>query len=207
LQALRVTYEQLFPSCEIQLSSGDTAHTLQRLERNGVDCAILPLPINRDLWAVLQVAQSPLVLCMRTDDPLASKAQIDIHEAVSRITIFRDPELHPAAHSRLLEMFAEVGMPLNIANSAATPSDMQWMVKENYGLALIDQLSVLAAGLITRPIAGVNWTADTAFVTSKESTHIALPLLEKYLRENGLTPKRKHPRPEKARPQQLKLIG
>ncbi len=94
-------------------------------------------------------------------------------------------------------MFAEVGMPLNIANSAATPSDMQWMVKENYGLALIDQLSVLAAGLITRPIAGVNWTADTAFVTSKESTHIALPLLEKYLRENGLTPKRKQPRPER----------
>ncbi len=207
LQALRVTYEELFPSCEIQLSSGDTAHTLQRLERNGLDCAVLPLPVNRDLWAVLQVAQSPLVLCMRTDDPLASETQVDIHEAASRITIFRDPELHPAAHSRLSEMFAEVGVPLNITNSAATPSDMQWMVKENYGLALIDQLSALEAGLTTRPIAGVNWTADTAFVTSKESAHIALLLLEKYLRENGLTPKRKQPRPERVRPQQLKLIG
>jgi LysR family hydrogen peroxide-inducible transcriptional activator len=207
LQALRMTYEQLFPSCDIQLSSGDTTHTLQRLERNGLDCAVLPLPVNRDLWAVLQVAQSPLVLCMRTDDSLASRTQIDIHEAASRITIFRDPELHPAAHSRLSEMFAEVGIRLNIANSAATPSDMQWMVKENYGLALIDQLSALETGLVTRPIAGVNWTADTAFVTSKESAHIALPLLEKYLRENGLSPKRKQPRPEKVRPQQLKLIG
>lgn len=207
LQALRMTYEQLFPSCEIQLSSGDTAHTLQRLERNGLDCAVLPLPINRDLWTVLQVAQSPLVLCMRADDPLASKTQVDIHEAASRITIFRDPELHPAAHSRLSEMFAEVGIPLNIANSAATPSDMQWMVKENYGLALIDQLSALETGLITRPLAGVNWTADTAFVTGKESAHIALPLLEKYLIENGLTVKRKQPRPERVRPQQLELIG
>ena len=84
---------------------------------------------------------------------------------------------------------------------------MQWMVKENYGLALIDQLSALEAGLITRPIAGVNWTADTAFVTSKESAHMALPLLEKYLGENGLTPKRKQPRPERVQPQQLKLIG
>ena len=64
---------------------------------------------------------------------------------------------------------------------------MQWMVKENYGLALIDQLSVLGAGLITRPIAGVNWTADTAFVTSKESAHIALPLLEKHLREKKVS--------------------
>lgn len=207
LQALRMTYQELFPSCEIKLSSGDTEHTLRRLEHSGLDCAILPLPVNRDLWTVLQVAQSPLVLCMRTDDSLVSKTQIDIHEAASRITIFRDPELHPAAHSRLSEMFAEVGIRLNIANSAATPSDMQWMVKENYGLALIDQLSALEAGLVTRPIAGVNWTADTAFVTSKESAHIALPLLEKYLRENGLSPKRKQPRPEKVRPQQLKLIG
>lgn len=155
LQALRIAYEQLFPSCEIQLSSGDTTHTLQRLEHNGLDCAVLPLPLNRDLWAVLQVAQSPLVLCMRTDDPLASKTQIDLREAASRITIFRDPELHPAAHLRLSEMFAEAGIPLKIANVAATPSDMQWMVKENYGLALIDQLSVLQSGLITRPIAGV----------------------------------------------------
>ncbi len=207
LQALRRAYEELFPSCETQLSSGDTSHTLQRLAHGGLDCAILPMPVDRDLWTVVRVAQSPLVLCMRADDPLVSNAQIDIHEAASRIKIFRDPEIHPAAHSRLSEMFAEVGIPLNIANSAATPSDMQWMVKENYGLALIDQLSALEPGLITRPIAGVNWTSDTAFVASKESAHIALPLLEKYLRENGLTPRRKQPRPEKVRPQQLKLIG
>ena len=207
LQALRSAYEALFPSCEIQLSSGDTSHTLQRLSQGGLDCAILPLPIDRDLWTVLLVAQAPLVVCMRADDPLASRAQIDIHEAAPRIKIFRDPELHPAAHSRLSEMFAEVEIPLNLANSAATPSDMQWMVKENYGLALIDQLSSLEPGLITRPIAGVNWTADTAFVAGKESDHIALPLLEKYLRENGLIPKRKQPRSEKIRPQQLKLIG
>jgi LysR family hydrogen peroxide-inducible transcriptional activator len=207
LQALRSAYEELFPSCEIQLSSGDTSHTLQRLGHGGLDCAILPLPVDRDMWTVLQVAQSPLVLCMRADDPLASRAQIDIREAAPRIRIFRDPELHPAAHSRLSEMFAEAGIPLKLANSAATPSDMQWMVKERYGLALIDQLSSLEPGLITRPIASVTWTADTAFVAGKESDHIALPLLEKYFRENGLTPKRKQPRSEKIRPQQLKLIG
>ena len=207
LQALRLAYEELFPSCEIQLSSGNTAHTLHRLGHGGLDCAILPLPVDRDLWTVIQVAQSPLVLCMRADDPLAARAQIDLHEAAPRIKIFRDPELHSAAHSRLSEMFAEAGIPLTLANSAATPTDMQWMVKEGYGLALIDQFSSLEPGLITRPIAGTNWTADTAFVTSKEGAHIALPLLEKFLRENGLTPKRKRPRPERVRPQQLKLIG
>jgi len=207
LQALRLAYEKLFPSCEIQLSGVHTLHALQRLEHGGLDCAILPMPVDPNVWTVLQVAQSPLVLCMRADDPLASRAQVDIHEAAPRIKIFRNPELHPAAHSRLLEMFAEVDTSLTLANSAATPSDMQWMVKENYGLALIDRLSAVEPGLVTRSISGVTWTADTAFVTSKERTHIALPLLEGYLRENGLTPKRKQPQSPKNRPQQLKLIG
>jgi LysR family hydrogen peroxide-inducible transcriptional activator len=207
LESLRSSYEDLFPGCEIHVSSGNTAHTLQRLDHGGLDCAILPLPVDRDLWNVLQVAQSPLVLCMRANDPLAAHSQIDIHEAAPRITIFRDPELQPSAHSRLAEMFTEADIPLHLANSAATPADMQWMVKQNYGLALIDQLSSLEPGLITRPIAGVNWTADTAFVTSKSNTHIALPLLEDFLRETGLKPQRKLPQAEKVRPEQLTLIG
>ena len=207
LHALRIIYRELFPGCEIQLSSGDTAHTLQRLAHGDVDCAILPLPVDTDQWNVLQIAQSPLVLCMREDDPLATQSQIDIQEAAPRLNIFHDPELHPDAHKRLTEMFAEVGITLHLANSAATPADMQWMVKESYGLALVDKHSTLEFGLVTRSIAGVNWTADTAFVTGKQSAHMALPYIEKSLRENGLNVKRKSLRSERIRPQQLKLIG
>jgi DNA-binding transcriptional LysR family regulator len=59
LQALRASYDELFPSCEIQLSSGSPMHTLQRLSHGGLDCAILPMPIDKDLWNVIRVAQSP----------------------------------------------------------------------------------------------------------------------------------------------------
>jgi LysR family hydrogen peroxide-inducible transcriptional activator len=207
LQAFRNAYEEMFPECEMQLSSGDPIHTLQRLSHGALDCAILPLPIDRDTWNVLQIAQSPLVICMRADDPLASQSQLDIHQVASRIKVFRDPELHPSAHARLVEMFAEAGIPLHLANSAATPADMQWMVKENYGLALIDQLSALEPGLVTRPIAGVNWTVDTAFVTSKDATHIGLPFIEKFLERGDLNPLKKQPLSERIRPQQLRLIS
>jgi hypothetical protein len=94
-----------------------------------------------------------------------------------------------------------------VASSAATPTEIQWMVKENYGLALIDQLSPLESGLVTRPIAGVNWTMDTAFVSSKNATHMALPFIEKFLKQGGLHPKRKHAQAERVRPVQLKLIS
>ncbi len=191
LQAFRAAYGALFPECGIQLSSGHTTHSPQRLNHGSLDCAVLPMPIDRDLWNVLQVAQSPLVLCMHRDDHLACQTQVDIRQAAPRIRIFRDPELHPSAHVRLIELFAEVGISLELANSAATPSDMQWMIKETGGLALIDQLAPLDFGVVTRPLAGLSWTADTAFVTSKEASHIALPFVEKYLRENDLSVERK----------------
>jgi hypothetical protein len=130
---------------------------------------------------------------MRADDPLAAQSQLDIHEVAPLIKIFRNPELYSAAHSRLIEMFAEVHSPLHLASSAATPADIQWMVRENYGLALIDQLCSLESGLVTRPIAGVHWTADTAFVSRRDGTHMALPFIEKFLKKGGLNPRKKPP--------------
>jgi len=200
-------YEELFPQCEMQLSGSDPIHTLQQLDCGALDCAILPLPINRDLWNVFQIATSPLVVCMRADDPLAAQAQLDIHEVASRIKIFRNPELHPAAHSRLIEMFAEAHTPLYVASFAATPADIQWMVKENYGLALIDQLSPLESGLVTRPIAGIHWTSDTAFVSRRDGGHMALPFIEKFLKKGGLNPRKKPPQSERIGIPQHKLQG
>jgi hypothetical protein len=78
---------------------------------------------------------------MRSDDALADHAQIDIHEVAQRITVFRDPELHPSAHSRLMEMFAEVGIPIHLACAARTLAEIQWMVKERFGLALANLCS------------------------------------------------------------------
>jgi len=207
LHEIRLFYDELFPGCEIQLSSGDQRHTLQRLDLDSLDCAVLPMPVDTDLWNVFQIAQSPLVICMRADDPLAAQSIISLHEASPRIRIFRDPELHPSAHTRLSQMFAEAGVPLHLSNSAATPADMQWMIKEDYGLALVDQVSPLESGLVTRPIAGVNWTIDTAFVWSKKAVHVALPLIQKYIKQNGFTTDRKLARPGRIRPEQLRLIS
>jgi DNA-binding transcriptional LysR family regulator len=183
LENFRSAYEKMFPGCSIQLSGSDPLLCLERIDHRTLDCAILPLPIDSSLYCVQQVAQSPLVVCMRSDDVLADKALLNIHEIANRITVFRDPELHPSAHSRLVEMFAEVGIPMHVACSARTPAEIQWMVKERYGLALIDQLLPLDPGLITRPIAGVNWTADTAFVHATNPGHVAIPFIERFFQQ------------------------
>ena len=206
MQSFRDSYCGMFPGCEIKLTGGDPTQVLQRINQRALDCAILPMPIDNDIYHVQQISQSPLVICLRSDDPLAQQSQLDIHEIADRIKIFRDPELQPSAHSRLVEMFAEVGIPMHLACSANTPADMRWMVKAGYGLALIDQAFPLDTGLISRPIAGVNWTADTAFVHHNRTDHIALPFIERFLAQRWRDGKRKK-RPESVRPEQLKLLA
>jgi DNA-binding transcriptional LysR family regulator len=206
LQSFRDTYRGMFPGCEIKLTGGEPTHVLQRINHGSLDCAVLPMPIDNDICHVQQIWQSPLVICLRSDDPLAQQSQLEIHEIADRIKIFRDPELQPLAHSRLVEMFAEVGIAMHLACSANTPADMQWMVKAGYGLALIDQASPLDPGLTSRPIAGVNWTADTAFVHHNRADHIALPFIERSLAQWWRDGKRKK-RPAGVRPEQLKLLA
>jgi DNA-binding transcriptional LysR family regulator len=116
LQSFREKYEAMFPGCQIQLAGGDPTHVLQRINQRSLDCAILPMPIDNDLYHVQQISQSPLVVCLRSDDPLASQTSLDIQDVAHRIKIFRDPELQPAAHTRLSEMFEEVGIQMHLGN-------------------------------------------------------------------------------------------
>jgi DNA-binding transcriptional LysR family regulator len=206
LQSFRDRYESMFPGCEIQLAGGDPMHVLKRISQGSLDCAILPMPIDNNLYHVQQIAQSPIVVCLRSDDPLTAETQLNIQDIAHRIKIFRDPELQPAAHSRLAEMFEEVGISMHLACSASTPADIQWMVKAGYGLALIDQVSSLDSGLVTRPIAGVNWTVDTAFVHHNRVDHIALPFIERSLSQHWRNGKCKKRVFESVRPEQLKLL-
>jgi DNA-binding transcriptional LysR family regulator len=207
LENFREAYEGMFSGCGIQLLSGDPLLSMQRLDVGQLDCALLPMPIDASRYFVLQIAQAPLVVCMRSDDLLADRAQLDVHEVAPRLSVFRDPELHPAAHSKLVEMFTEVGISIHIACAARTPSEIQWMVKERYGLALIDQLFPLEPGLITRPVAGLNWTADTAFVHARHAGHVALPFIERFFQESA--PHSRSPRHsvKSVSPEQLQLLA
>jgi DNA-binding transcriptional LysR family regulator len=110
LQALRQAYARLFPDSPIQMSGGHPVQLLQRMEEKSLDAAILTLPVTGTNWVVSHVTSDPLVVCMRSDDPLASSREVQPSELAGRLKVFRDPETHPAAHHRLMEMLLEIGI-------------------------------------------------------------------------------------------------
>ena len=145
---------------------------------------------------------------MQKEDPLAGKALVTLSDLAARLKVFRDPAVHPAAHNRLMEMLTAVGIAPELSCSGATPADIQCMVRAGYGVTLIGDKTVIDPALTTRPIAGVQWTADTAFVHHKEADHLALPLVMRFAQQirNSMSD-RKPPAKEKVRPIQLELLA
>ena len=208
LRSLSDAYVSLFPSCPMQFSGGDPAQIIRRMEEKSLDAAVLPLPISGEQWTVEPVASAPLVVCMRADDPLAQQIEIQPSELAKRLKIFRNPEAHPEAHSRLIEMLAEIGIQPEVSCLATTPADIQWMIQSGNGLALIDQKTPLDQSLTTRPIANVNWSADTAFVHPLIAEHPALPMLVRHFRKaNGSKPAKHTTRRKDANDLQMKLLA
>ena len=197
IQALRGLYDKHFPSCALQLSGGDTVHILHRLERGDLDCALLQPPIDGPKWIVEQIASAPLHVCMRSDDSLADRSTISLQELAQRLTIFRDPDAHPMAHTRLLQLLTDAGVPVNVVCSAATPQDIQLLVCDGYGWALVGADMPSQTNLTREPISGVAWTNETAFVYSSENKHPALSYLRRHLTRATAAPARKDIRPER----------
>lgn len=208
LEGFQRLYESVFPACPVHLAGGNAAQIIERLRHKTLDCALLPMPVEGDDLATLQIGSTPLVVCMRTDDPLAQLTEIRPSEMTFRLTVFRDPESHPSAHKRLLEMLAECGVRPQVSCAAATPADLQWMVQKGFGLALIGGQTKLEPSLTTRAIAGVAWTADTAFVHHSTADHLALPLLARHLRKgSNPKPRRRELLKTVQQPVQLELLG
>lgn len=208
LRSLSDAYASQFPDCRIQFAGGDPVQILRRMEEKNLDAAVLPLPVSGSNWAIERIASAPLVVCMRADDPIAQHTEIQPSELGKRLKIFRSPEAHHEAHAQLMAMLAEVGIEPEVSCVATTPADIQWMVQSGNGLALIGQKTPLDPSLTTRPIANVNWTADTAFVHTVDAEHPAIPVLIRHFRKtNSIKPTRCPPRKRQASDLQMKLLA
>jgi hypothetical protein len=82
---------------------------------------------------------------------------------------------------RLLELLRDTGVHLEEHSFASHPSEMQTLVKGGHGLALIREGANLDEELTTRPIAGVDWTVDTALIYHKVRHPKTVPILVKRL--------------------------
>jgi DNA-binding transcriptional LysR family regulator len=195
LRSVSDLHKEVLPDCEMMPESGDTDEITVRVREGSLDAVIVTLPVIGDDLQVKVLERERLVVCMRNDDPLAEYETIPAGALDEKICIFAYQRHHPAAYARLVEMFKEIGITPRPCKPTMNIDHIQWMVKEGICYSLIRAGRPLVNGLVTRPIAGADWTIDTALVSRTEDGNPALSLfieeLTKHFWTTAETPEKK----------------
>lgn len=177
LETVTQTYRNLLPGCEILPESGDTDELALRIHDDGLDAAIVTLPIDGDGLQIKILEREQLLVCLRSDDPLAGDVAIPSAALDGKLSIFDYQRYHPAAYARIVEMLEELGIAPRPSTPTMNSEHIQWMVTEGMGYALVRAGRPLLQGLVRRPIADAYWTVDSALISKTGKQHPALPLL------------------------------
>jgi DNA-binding transcriptional LysR family regulator len=141
------------------------------------------LPLEHPELYIEELRRDPLVVCLRQDNPLARNHRVQASDLQGNLSILHHPKRHPRAHAKLLRHLADAGVEVADYSHASHPSEMQMLVKEGHGLTLIRDGTPLDDELTTRPIAGVDWTIDTAIAYHKLRHPKTIPILIKKLKK------------------------
>jgi DNA-binding transcriptional LysR family regulator len=177
-------HKELLPRITVRPTHGDAAQLANEVLEGVVHAAIITLPLTHPDLHVEQLRRDKIVVCLRKDHALAAKAALQVSDLQDNLSIIYHPQRHPDAHERLLEMLGDAGVTLEDYSCASHPSEMQTLVKEGHGLALIREGTLLEEGLITRRLTGVDWTVDTAVIYRKQHHPKTVPILIRSLKRS-----------------------
>jgi DNA-binding transcriptional LysR family regulator len=175
-------HKDLLPSCSIQPERQDTTQLIDEVVSGSIDAAIVTRPVDNSDLKIEDLCHDRLVMCLRADHPLASKNALALQDIADNLKIFYHPERHPGAHQRLLELLRGVGIQIGAYSRASHPLEMQSLVKDGYGFALVREGVLLDSALTTRPIVGVDWTVDTALIYRSDRYPKTLPVVIRQLK-------------------------
>jgi DNA-binding transcriptional LysR family regulator len=176
-------HKDLLPRCSVRPTHGDTTQLASALIDGTLDAAIVTLPLKHPELRVQELRRDRLVACMRKDHALANKAALRVADLQDSLTILYHPDRHPEAHHRLMEMLRDEGLEIEEYSSASHPNEIQVLVKEGYGIALIREGTSLDETLTTRRLIGVEWTVDMALAYHREQHPKTIPVLARRLRK------------------------
>lgn len=175
-------HKELLPSCSIHPERGDTNQLIHDVLSGVIDLAIITRPVDNSNLIVEDLCRDRLVVCLRADHPLAQKKALKLDEIAGDLKIFYHPDRHLNAHLRLLELLGERGVRIAGYSRASHPLEMQSLIKEGYGFALIREGMSVDSELTTRPIVGVDWTVDTALIYRSDRHPKTIPVVVRQLK-------------------------
>jgi DNA-binding transcriptional LysR family regulator len=184
-------HREILPACPIRPAHGEPSRLAEEILAGELDAAFVTRPLVDERLRVETIQRDRLVACIRRDHPCAAKPAIQPSDLQENLAIFYDPQLRPLAHEELVAKLAEIGVKVHEYSRASHPTEMRELVKRGYGFSLIREGSASEPELVTRPIAGVDWTVDTAIVYRRQPHVRTIPVLVRHLKRSLVSPANK----------------
>lgn len=181
---------ELLPASILRPTHGDAAELAEEVANGTIDTALVTLPVKHPDLRIEPLRRDRLVVCLPKSDPLAQKAILPATDLNSRLTVFHHSGRHFEAHERLLEQLNDAGIEVQEYSRASHPSEMQMLVREGYGFALLPEGTQLDEALTTRKVAGVDWTIETAAIYHAHRHPKTIPVLIKQLQREVMKEQR-----------------
>lgn len=176
-------HRKILPSCPIRTVHDDPLALLNDVLSGDLDAAVVPLPLSHPDLEVEFVRRDRLIVCLREDHALAQKPLLTIEDLQGKLSILYHPQRHPQGHELLLSQLAAAGLVLDEFSRVSSPLEMQLLVKEGYGLALIPERTPLQPHLTVRRVLGANWTIETALIYPRMRPLKTLPVIFRQLKQ------------------------
>lgn len=170
-------YRELMPTGVLEPTSSGSSALVKMVLGGSLRAALVHQPVGETRLYVQTVCSEKLMLCMRADDPFSGDQAVAQTVIEERLQIMFARELHPPLYDRIERKLARAHIRLRPREFVLHPADMQFLVKEGVGWALIRSDVRLESGLVLRPITGLSLTVRSALVCLPVLEHPVLPML------------------------------
>ncbi|HEX4005484.1 MAG TPA: LysR family transcriptional regulator [Acidobacteriaceae bacterium] len=160
---------------KLQHKPGLTLPLVQDVAHGTLHAGLGILPFLHPDLLVYELAQEPVVVCMSSANPLATRAVIRPRDIEREPVIATMREMFPALHQQIEEFFQDFGVELKVVADAFGPPEAVAMAEQRVGLCLLAASNIGAkASVVARPLSPRTLNRRYALFVRQDNRHPAL---------------------------------
>lgn len=174
---LAVVYKINFDDSDgihIEHLPGLTPTTVQRVVEGTAHAGFGFLPINHPDLLSRVLYEEPVVVCMSTTHPLATKPSIRPQDLEGAPVIAMARESLPWMHQDVEEFFAGFGISLRIVADAFAPPEAVTMAEQKIGICLVGASAVSRPGIVGKPLSPRTLSQKCGLFLREDNRHPTL---------------------------------
>jgi DNA-binding transcriptional LysR family regulator len=167
--------EESAGSTHLEHHSGLSMDIVERVANGGLHAGFVFLPVRREGLMIRQVFEEPLVACIPSSWPLASRTEIHAEDIAGQSFVSVGREVIPTYQAEIEDYFAGFGIRLRVVEDAFAPAEALVYVAQAVGMCILARSSAIAdRGVTIRPLATRALTRRSGLILREDNRDLQI---------------------------------